>query len=125
MFLDALCKGWRLSRESNPRPPALQANTLCKELFKTTYYLVFRISASVATAPPSRGEVSWLNVLGRWLRTREDQNVCCCMRIASRRGHHYVELSTSFVQSILIGNRTRTSCTAGKHSMQRAIQTAY
>jgi hypothetical protein len=66
MFSDALCKGWRLSRESNPRPPALQANTLCKEPFKTTYYLVFRISASVATAPPSRGEVSWLNVLGRW-----------------------------------------------------------
>jgi hypothetical protein len=31
----------RLSRESNPGPPALQANTLCKEPFERRYWLLF------------------------------------------------------------------------------------
>jgi hypothetical protein len=92
MFSDTLCKGWRLSRESNPGPPALQANTLCKEPFDERIICYSEFQILLLQLPPSRGAVSWLNVLGRRLRTREDPNACCCMRIASRRGHHYVEL---------------------------------
>jgi hypothetical protein len=39
----------RLSRESNPGPPALQANTLCKEPFERHIELPFGISACAAT----------------------------------------------------------------------------
>jgi hypothetical protein len=42
----------RLSGESNPGPPALQANTLCKEPFEWRIGLPFGISACAATAPP-------------------------------------------------------------------------
>ncbi len=41
-----------LSRESNPGPPALQANTLCKEPFERRYVLIFGTSVCTTTAPP-------------------------------------------------------------------------
>ncbi len=39
----------RLSQESNPGPPALQANTLCKEPFEWRYWLLFGTSACTTT----------------------------------------------------------------------------
>ncbi len=39
----------RCSRESNPGPPALQANNLCKEPFERRYWLVFGTSACTTT----------------------------------------------------------------------------
>jgi len=41
----------RLSRESNPGPPALQANTLCKEPFERHIELPFGISSCASTSP--------------------------------------------------------------------------
>ncbi len=42
----------RLSRESNPGPPALQVNTLCKDPLKLGYLLPFRTLACITTSPP-------------------------------------------------------------------------
>jgi hypothetical protein len=39
----------RLSQESNPGPPALQANTLCKELFERCYWMLFGTSRCTST----------------------------------------------------------------------------
>ncbi len=59
-----LCRGWTratyilciehprpkcLSRELNPGPPALQANTLCKEPFQRRYWLLFGTLACTTT----------------------------------------------------------------------------
>jgi hypothetical protein len=41
----------RLSGESNPGPPALQANTLCKEPFERRIELPCGISPCAATVP--------------------------------------------------------------------------
>jgi hypothetical protein len=40
----------RLSRESNPGPPALQANTLCKEPFERLYWLLFGTADCTTTS---------------------------------------------------------------------------
>ncbi len=107
----------RLSRESNQGE--LQANTLCKEPFERRYWLPFGTSACTTTAPP-QATMSQALDWGSWLsltRTRiyligrmevriaqegaRRSNLCCLrgsralepqnrVRIASRRGHHYV-----------------------------------
>ncbi len=52
-----------LSRELNLGPPALQANTLCKEP-RTTYWVAIRdLSLCCYSSPPSRDGGSWLNVI--------------------------------------------------------------
>ncbi len=45
-------RSMHLSRESNPVPPALQANTLCKEPFEQRYQLLFGTSNCTTTASP-------------------------------------------------------------------------
>jgi hypothetical protein len=42
----------RLSGETNPGPPALQASTLCKEPFELPYLVAIRDLTCAATAPP-------------------------------------------------------------------------
>jgi hypothetical protein len=109
----------RRSRESNPGLLALQANTLCKEPFEQPYLLPFRTLACTTTAPPQAAMSQALD-WGSWLsltRTRicligrvevriaregaGRSNLSCVrgsstlepqsrVRIASRRGHHYV-----------------------------------
>jgi hypothetical protein len=109
----------RLSRELNPGPPALQANTLCKEPFEKHCWLLFGTSACTTTAPP-QATMSQALDWGSWLsltRTRicligrvevriaregaRRSNLSCVrgsralepqsrVRIASHRGHHYV-----------------------------------
>jgi hypothetical protein len=55
----------RLSGESNPRPPALQASTLWKEPFDGPYLVAIRDLTCAATTPPQDGGL-WLSVI--WLR---------------------------------------------------------
>ncbi len=136
-----------LSWESNPGPPALQANTLHKEPFKQRYYLIFATSACTTTVHPQAtmsqalwdwgcgwlwlgrryiehrthgGPNRWreskaLEILSREIEqgTRTSEG---CVRIASRRGPHYVGAwplpPTSSVYSIRdrcisVGNRTQ------------------
>jgi hypothetical protein len=45
----------RLSWELNPGPPALQANTLCKEPFEWDYWLLFGTSACTTTIQSLKG----------------------------------------------------------------------
>ncbi len=60
----------RLSRESNPGPPALQGNTLCKEPLEWSYWLLFGTSTCTTTAPPQAAMSqaldwgSWLSLTG-------------------------------------------------------------
>ncbi len=54
----------RRSRESNPGPPALQANTLCKEPFEWHYWL---LGLYYYSSPPSRDVASsWLGIVAEF-----------------------------------------------------------
>ncbi len=55
-----------LSRESNLGPPALQANTLCKEPFERHYLLLFGTLPCTTKAPP-RAAMSQALDWGSWL----------------------------------------------------------
>jgi hypothetical protein len=86
--------------------PGIEPGTSCtagehsmKRTIQTAYLLAIRdLLVLLLQLPPSRDKGSWLNVLVRLLRTRGEPNACCCVRMASRQGHHYVEAwpSTSY-----------------------------
>ncbi len=77
-----------LSGESNPGPPALQANTLCKEPFERRIELPFGISDCAATAAPqvAMGIVAECDSVACSVRVEIRPNAFRCMRIAHHVG---------------------------------------
>jgi hypothetical protein len=64
----------RLSGESNPGPPALQASTLWKGQFERPSLVAIRDFTGVATAPPlSHDGGSWLNTVAMMYAWRSDR----------------------------------------------------
>jgi hypothetical protein len=109
----------------NPGPPALQANTLCKEPFERRIELPFGITDCSATAPPqvAMGIVAECDSVACSVRVEIRPNACRCMRIAHLHLHPLHRASENVASQR--GIEPGTSCTAGEHSMLRAIRTAY
>ncbi len=120
----------RLSGDTNPGPPALQASTLWKEPFERPYLVAIRDLTCVATAPPqvTMGDRGWIRLRVTYTWRSDRMHVAVWeLRITSGsplcRGLTKAIYNSENVASQR-GYEPGTSCTAGEYSMKRAIQTA-